>query len=48
MTPAALDAQRDAERLEAARSAIAADPRVRELCETFGTQVNPELVKPAD
>ena len=48
VTPAALDAQRDAERLEAARSAIAADPRVRELCETFGTQVNPELVKPAD
>ena len=32
LTPAALDAQRDAERVEAARNAIAADPRVRELC----------------
>ena len=48
MTPAVLDEKRDAERLAAAQSAIAADPRVRELCETFGTQVNPELVKPAD
>ncbi|HEV2111296.1 MAG TPA: DNA polymerase III subunit gamma/tau, partial [Gammaproteobacteria bacterium] len=48
LTPAVLDAQREAERLEAARNAIAADPRVRELCETFGTQVNPELVKPAE
>ena len=48
VTPAVLDQKRDAERLAAAQSAIAADPRVRELCETFGTQVNPELVKPAD
>ena len=48
VTPAVLDQQRDAERLAAARDAIAADPRMRELCETFGTQVNPELVKPAD
>lgn len=48
VTPAVLDEKRDAERLAAAQSAIAADPRVRELCETFGTQVNPELVKPAD
>jgi hypothetical protein len=47
-TPAKLDEQREAERLAAARGAIAADPNVRELCETFGTQVNPELVKPAD
>ena len=47
-TPAKLDEKREAERLAAARSAIAADPNVRELCETFGTQVNPELVKPAD
>ncbi|HSC46692.1 MAG TPA: DNA polymerase III subunit gamma/tau [Gammaproteobacteria bacterium] len=47
-TPAKLDEQREAERLTAARGAIAADPNVRELCETFGTQVNPELVKPAD
>ena len=47
-TPAKLDEKREAERVEAARLAIAADPRVQELCETFGTQVNPELVKPAD
>ncbi|MGE5626040.1 MAG: DNA polymerase III subunit gamma/tau [Bacillota bacterium] len=47
-TPAKLDQQREADRLEAARVAVAADPRVRELCETFGTQVNPELVKPAE
>ena len=47
-TPAKLDEKRAAEKLEAARLAVAADPKVRELCETFGTQVNPELVKPAD
>ena len=47
-TPAKLDEKREAEKLEAARLAVAADPKVRELCETFGTQVNPELVKPAD
>jgi len=47
-TPAKLDENREAERLEAARLAVAADPKIRELCETFGTQVNPDLVKPAD
>ena len=47
-TPAKQDEQREAERVEAARLAVAADPKVRELCETFGTQVNPELVKPAE
>ena len=47
-TPAKRDEQREAERLAAAQSAIAADPNVRELIETFGAQVNPELVKPAD
>jgi len=47
-TPAKLDEQREAERLAAARGAIAADPKVRDLCDTFGTQVNPELVKPAE
>ena len=47
-TPAKLDEKREAERLAAARIAVVADPKVRELCETFGTQVNPELVKPAD
>ena len=47
-TPAKLDEKREAERVEAARLAIAADPKMQELCETFGTQVNPELVKPAD
>ncbi|HET7175613.1 MAG TPA: DNA polymerase III subunit gamma/tau [Gammaproteobacteria bacterium] len=48
VTPAVLDEQRDAEKLAAARVAVASDPRMRELCETFGTQVNPDLVKPAD
>ena len=48
VTPALLDEQRDAEKLAAARVAVVADPRMRELCETFGTQVNPDLVKPAD
>ena len=47
-TPAKRDEQREAERLAAAQSAIAADPNVRELIDTFGAQVNPELVKPAD
>ena len=48
VTPAVLDEQRDAEKLAAARVAVASDPRMRELCETFDTQVNPDLVKPAD
>jgi len=47
-TPAKRDAQRQAERLKAAQVAIIEDPKVQELCETFGTQVNPELVKPVD
>ncbi|MHB8404016.1 MAG: DNA polymerase III subunit gamma/tau [Gammaproteobacteria bacterium] len=47
-TPAKLDAHRQTERLKAAQDAIIADPNVRELCEVFGTQVNPELVKPVD
>ncbi len=47
-TPAKLGEQREADKLAAARDAIAADPAMRELCETFGTQVNPELVKPLD
>ncbi len=47
-TPAKLDERRQAERLKSAQQAIVADPNVRALCETFGTQVNPELVKPAD
>ncbi|HEX7966173.1 MAG TPA: DNA polymerase III subunit gamma/tau [Gammaproteobacteria bacterium] len=47
-TPAKRDEQREADKLAAARSAIAADPAMRELCETFGSEVNPELVKPAD
>lgn len=44
-TPAKRDARRQAENLQAAQAAIAADPNVRNLCETFGAQVNPELVK---
>ncbi|HEY1991752.1 MAG TPA: DNA polymerase III subunit gamma/tau C-terminal domain-containing protein, partial [Gammaproteobacteria bacterium] len=47
-TPAKLDEQREAEKLAAARDAIAADPLMRQLGETFGTQINPDLVKPAD
>ncbi|MGA9853928.1 MAG: DNA polymerase III subunit gamma/tau [Gammaproteobacteria bacterium] len=47
-TPAKRGAYRQAERLKAAQDAIIADPKVQELCETFGTQVNPELVKPVD
>ncbi|MGH8280481.1 MAG: DNA polymerase III subunit gamma/tau [Gammaproteobacteria bacterium] len=45
-TPAKRDAGRQADRLAAARAAISASPEVRELCGTFGTEVNPELVKP--
>ncbi|MDE1888420.1 MAG: DNA polymerase III subunit gamma/tau, partial [Gammaproteobacteria bacterium] len=44
-TPAKRDARRQAENLQAAQAVIAADPNVRNLCETFGAQVNPELVK---
>ncbi len=47
-TPAKSDARRQAERLKAAQAAIVVDPNVQELCKTFGTQVNPELVKPID
>jgi DNA polymerase III subunit gamma/tau len=47
-TPAKRDAGRQAERLKAAQEAIMADPKVQGLCQTFGTQVNPELVKPVD
>ncbi|MDE2234081.1 MAG: DNA polymerase III subunit gamma/tau [Gammaproteobacteria bacterium] len=47
-TPAKQDAQRQEERLKAAQAAIISDPKVRELCETFGTQVNPQLIKPLD
>jgi hypothetical protein len=48
VTPAKLGEQREADKLAAARSAIAADPLMRELSETFGTQVNPDLVKPVE
>ncbi len=47
-TPAKLDKRRQEEHLKAAQAAIVADPNVRNLCEAFGTQVNPALVKPAD
>lgn len=47
-TPAKLDAQRQVERVKAAQQTIASDPNVRALCDTFGTQVNPDLVKPLD
>jgi DNA polymerase-3 subunit gamma/tau len=48
VTPAKLGEQREADKLAAARSAVAADPSMRELADAFGTQVNPELVKPVD
>ncbi|MGH8371314.1 MAG: DNA polymerase III subunit gamma/tau [Gammaproteobacteria bacterium] len=47
-TPAKLDAQRQVERVKAAQETIASDPNVRALCDTFGTQINPDLVKPLD
>ena len=47
-TPARLGEQREADKLAAAKDAIAADPVMRQLGETFGTQINPDLVKPAD
>lgn len=47
-TPAKLDAQRQVERVKAAQQTIAEDPNIRALCDTFGTQINPDLVKPAD
>jgi DNA polymerase-3 subunit gamma/tau len=47
-TPAKRDARRQAENLRAAQAAITADPNVRSLCEAFGAQVNPELVKLAE
>lgn len=46
-TPAKRDAARQAERLAAAKVAIESDPEVHALCQAFGAQVNPELVKPA-
>jgi DNA polymerase-3 subunit gamma/tau len=48
VTPAKLDQQREADKLSAARDAIAADPNIQALADAFGTQVNPDLVKPAD
>ncbi|HEY4126901.1 MAG TPA: DNA polymerase III subunit gamma/tau [Gammaproteobacteria bacterium] len=48
VTPAKLGEQREADKLAAARSAVAADPSMRELADAFGTQVNPELIKPVD
>src|SRR5579872_903685 len=47
-TPAKLDEKREAERVAAARAALAADPNMRALMETFGAQINPEHVKPAE
>ncbi|HET7396875.1 MAG TPA: DNA polymerase III subunit gamma/tau [Gammaproteobacteria bacterium] len=48
VTPAKLDAQRQEERVRTAQQTIAEDPNVRALCDTFGTQINPDLVKPLD
>ncbi|HEY3644904.1 MAG TPA: DNA polymerase III subunit gamma/tau [Gammaproteobacteria bacterium] len=48
VTPAKLDQQREADKLTAARGAVAADPNIQGLADAFGTQVNPDLVKPAD
>lgn len=47
-TPARLEQERQAERLKAAQTSALADPNIRSLCESFGTQMDPELVKPAD
>ncbi len=47
-TPAAGRARDEASRRQAAIRAIEEDPRVRTLCETFGTSVDPRLVRPID
>ena len=47
-TPAAGRARDQASRHQAAIRAIEADPRVRTLCETFDTRVDPDLVQPLD
>ena len=47
-TPAAGRARDEASRREEAIRAIEDDPRVRTLCETFGTNVDHKLVEPID
>ena len=47
-TPAAGRARDEASRRQAAIRAIEEDPRVRTLCETFGTSVDHKLVQPID
>ena len=47
-TPAAGRARDEASRREEAIRAIEDDPRVRTLCETFGTSVDRKLVEPID
>ena len=47
-TPAAGRARDEASRREEAIRSIEDDPRVRTLCETFGTSVDHELVEPID
>ena len=47
-TPAAERARDEASRRQAAIRAIEQDPRVRSLCETFDTRVDPALVQPVD
>ena len=47
-TPAAGRARDQASRRQAAIRAIEDDPRVRTLCETFGTRVDHDLVQPID
>ena len=45
-TPAQVAARRAAERQRAAEAAIASDPLVNEICETFGGQIVPGSVRP--
>ena len=47
-TPAQREQRRDAERRRAAVKAIENDAKVRAICDTFGTEVDPELVDPVD
>ena len=47
-TPAVERARDEADRREMAVRAIEQDPRVRTLCEAFGTRVDPNLVQPID
>jgi DNA polymerase-3 subunit gamma/tau len=47
-TPAREQARYQAERQQAAVTAITSDPNVQALCETFNAQVKPDSITPLD